>query len=136
LPGQFSGRPFPSTGAFSETPHELPRAMQARPLRRGAIDAFVKTCQWWLLSEDEQIVLLGCGANPLLAPSLALCRRPDFEVWPPQCMRKSRPSTGGRDIGPHPLGDPQFCFTTINRADKVKESQSEVSIPRYLGGAG
>jgi hypothetical protein len=41
-----------------------PQLEQPRP---GAIDAFVKTCQRWRLSDDQQIVLLGYASNPLLA---------------------------------------------------------------------
>jgi hypothetical protein len=37
-----------------------------RTTRRGAMDAFVNTCQRWKLSHQETLILLGYGDNPFL----------------------------------------------------------------------
>ena len=48
-------------------PFSLNRAappLQARSLRKGAIEAFVKTCERWRLPTNGQILLLGYGTDP------------------------------------------------------------------------
>jgi hypothetical protein len=77
LAGQGGGFPvqFPGGGAYTvpvfmrtDAP-EIPD-VQIRPIRGGLIDAFVKTCQRWRLTEGEQNVLLGYGANTALAAEI------------------------------------------------------------------
>jgi hypothetical protein len=40
-----------------------PFVMEREPRPKGIIDAFVKTCQRWQLSEQQQLILLGYGGN-------------------------------------------------------------------------
>lgn len=69
--GQLRGEPgaFVPVGSLSRRLRPDPQAIhsvQAPVLRRGIVDAFVKTCQRWGLAEPQQIILLGYGTNPFL----------------------------------------------------------------------
>jgi hypothetical protein len=63
--------PSPRLGGGLE-PHFESASPQAQsiPPSKGYLDAFVKTCQRWHLSLDEQIVLLGfkCPSEDFLIP--------------------------------------------------------------------
>jgi hypothetical protein len=39
---------------------QVPERQQSRPLLRGRLEGFVKTCQRWRLEKDQEAVLLGC----------------------------------------------------------------------------
>jgi hypothetical protein len=50
-------------GAFRLPGASMPQS-QERSLRKGAIEAFVKTCERWQLPTSGQILLLGYGTDP------------------------------------------------------------------------
>jgi hypothetical protein len=52
---------------YTSAAREMP---QPRVSRTGAMEAFVKTCQRWNLSESEQLTLLGYAANPFLGSQI------------------------------------------------------------------
>jgi hypothetical protein len=66
---QFPGGAY-TVPVFTRTDAPEILEVQIRPMRRGLIDAFVKTCQRWRLTEGEQNVLLGYGANTVLAAEI------------------------------------------------------------------
>src|SRR5947209_992001 len=74
------------TGTLLERLRTQPQAihpLQTPVVRRGLMDAFVKTCQRWRLSEQEQIILLGYRENEFLGAKLLNGRF----LHPPQDVR-------------------------------------------------
>jgi Protein of unknown function (DUF2384) len=68
--------------ASGPTFHVPPK--QAASFNSGAIDAFVKTCQRWHLSSEQQIILLGYSGSEFLGRELLEGRL----VAPPQDVRE------------------------------------------------
>jgi len=69
FPVQFSVGAY-TVPMFTRTDAPQIPEVQIRPMRRGLIDAFVKTCQRWRLTVGEQNVLLGYGGNTVLAAEI------------------------------------------------------------------
>lgn len=69
-------------GLRSPSMEPVPHFVQAPTPRPGVIDAFVKTCQRWGLSDKQQIILLGYAGNEFFGSELLKGRwlRPSQDV--------------------------------------------------------